>query len=207
MYGHWITKIEFNPDDYTGFVYLVTNVLTEQKYIGKKNFRVNTGELDAWKYYTSSSKYLNADILKLGKDNFRFEIISLCSSKEELDAKEVEIQKDRDVLKSTLANGLREYYNRYITKCSTNGLKFSIETRQKMIRSRTGVPHADDKAVYIFKNIRTDELQQWTRKDFMKYVGADPCKLVIGKAKSVRKWVCLNPRDKMIRKYPNRKKF
>jgi hypothetical protein len=207
MYGHWITQIEFNPDNYVGFVYLVTNNLTDQKYIGKKNFKVGTKVPDLWKYYISSSKYLKEDILKFGKENFKFEILHLCTDKNELDSLEIKIQIERNVLKSQLFDGVREYYNRYIHKVglSTNGLKFSLKSRQKMTKSRTGVPHADDKTIYRFKNTETSEIQHWTRKEFYKIVGADPCKLVIGKAKSVRKWVCLNPRENTIRKYTNRK--
>jgi hypothetical protein len=209
MYGHWITKVEFNPDDFTGFVYLVINVLTGQKYIGKKNFRVNTRTTENWQEYTSSSKYLNEDIIKLGKENFRFEILYLCKTKEELDNLEIKEQKDRNILKSLLPNGTREYYNRYIHKVglSTNGVKFKEEIKEKMRKTHTGVPHnSKDKDLYLFKNIITNEIVNWTRKEFYDTVGADPCKLVIRKAKSVRKWVCLNPREHMIRNYPSDRK-
>jgi len=173
MYGHWITKIEFNPDDYIGFVYLVINVLTDQKYIGKKNFRVNTRTTERWEEYTSSSKYLTKDILKLGKENFRFEILFLCKTKEELDNLEIEEQKRRNILRSLLPNGTREYYNRYIHKVglSTNGAKFSEDVKEKMRKTHTGVPHnSKDKKVYQFKDTNTGIVQK-DKKRIPKYSG------------------------------------
>lgn len=96
-YGHWKGK-RFNPDDYLGFVYEITNTTNGKKYIGqkqlhfkvkkpplkgRKNKRHSTKESD-WRTYTGSSKSLNADIEKLGKDKFTFKIIALCGSKWEL---------------------------------------------------------------------------------------------------------------------------
>jgi hypothetical protein len=209
MYGHWISNIKFNPANFIGFVYLVTNVLTDQKYIGKKNFRVNTRTTEKWKEYTSSSKYLNKDIAELGKENFLFEILYLCKTIEELDSLEITEQKSRNILKSLLPDGTREYYNRYIHKVglSTNGAKFDITIKEKMRKTHTGVPHnSKDRNLYLFKNKVTQETMNWTRKEFYDAVGADPCKLVIGKAKSVRKWICINPREHMIREYPSNRK-
>lgn len=209
MYGHWITKTEFNPTDFIGFIYLVTNVITEQKYIGKKNFKISTRTTERWQEYTSSSKYLNEDIRKLGKENFRFEILFLCTTKDELDNLEIEEQKQRNILKSLLPDGTREYYNRYIHRIglSTNGIKFDKKIKEKMRKTHTGVPHnSKDKSLYLFRNTITQEIVKWTRKEFYDTVGADPCKLVIGKAASVRKWVCINPREHMIRNYPSNRK-
>jgi hypothetical protein len=142
MYGHWIIQEKFNPEDYFGFIYLVTNILTNQKYIGKKNFKIQTRKTEKWQDYLSSSKYLRKDILELGKENFKFEILLLCKTKEELDSNEIKIQKERNILKSLLPNGTREYYNRYIHKVglSTNGIKFDKEVKEKMRKTHTGVP-------------------------------------------------------------------
>jgi hypothetical protein len=96
-FGHWrlpdgIQKI---PDGVIGFVYLITCVKTNKKYIGKKllenkkkrkplkgrvnlrHYKVESG----WKEYTGSSPKLNADIKKLGKENFQFDILEFFSSK------------------------------------------------------------------------------------------------------------------------------
>jgi len=74
--GNEIDKI---LDDYEGFVYLITNTTTGQKYIGKKlakfkttkpplkgkkNKRRGTKESD-WREYYGSSDRLNADVAAL----------------------------------------------------------------------------------------------------------------------------------------------
>lgn len=118
--GHWNTShiIEEGNVPY-GFIYKITCIPTGKKYIGKKqcksvlkrkplkgkkNKRHEIIETD-WKTYTSSSRELNEDILKYGKDSFRFEIIELCDSKFALAYREAKIQFDEEVL-------LRDdYYN------------------------------------------------------------------------------------------------
>ena len=111
--GHWQTKllIEDNNLPY-GFIYIITNVATDKKYIGKKqmksikkmaplkgkkNKRHREVETD-WKEYTSSSNDVNEDIKKYGKDKFTFEIIRLCDSKFELAYYEAKLQFENDVL-------------------------------------------------------------------------------------------------------------
>ena len=70
------------PDDVEGFVYVITNLVDNRKYIGKKlarfkttkpplkgrkNKRRGTKESD-WRTYWGSSDHLNADVKKLGPD-------------------------------------------------------------------------------------------------------------------------------------------
>jgi hypothetical protein len=112
-YGHWILKESVKITEETfGFIYLITNLINNKKYIGKKqciskfkrkplkgkkNKRIEYKESD-WKSYTSSSTELNTDIVKLGKDKFKFEIIKECSSKWELAYEEIKEQLKREVL-------------------------------------------------------------------------------------------------------------
>ena len=115
-HGHWRfpDNIEDIPDKATGFVYLITNLTNNKKYIGckmlqkvikrkplkgKKNKRHETIESD-WKTYTSSSNELNKDIESLGKENFKFEIIDFAYSKSHLKYLEAKYQFDNDVLLS-----------------------------------------------------------------------------------------------------------
>jgi len=66
--GHWTTNLSSTPDDAYGFVYLITNNVSNKKYIGKKqilskrklkplkrkiNKRSKIIQTD-WKTYTSS---------------------------------------------------------------------------------------------------------------------------------------------------------
>lgn len=97
-YGHWEVPHDFDPEDFLGFVYLITNNVENKKYIGQKllwnkvtkppkkgkvNKRRSKKESN-WKEYTGSSKQLNEDIEKLGKDNFTFEILELYETKWEI---------------------------------------------------------------------------------------------------------------------------
>ena len=107
------------PDEYEGFVYLITNTTTGQKYIGKKlakfkttkpplkgkkNKRRGKKESD-WRTYWGSSDRLNADVASLGKDKFAREILYLCKGRGEMSYIEAREQFDRRVLETD------EYYN------------------------------------------------------------------------------------------------
>ena len=118
--GHWTTELvtENNEVPY-GFIYLITNLTNNKKYIGKKqcktvlkrrplkgkkNKRHEERETD-WRTYTSSSRELNDDIQLLGKENFKFEILKFCDSKWTLAYEEAKIQFEEEVLLKD------EYYN------------------------------------------------------------------------------------------------
>jgi hypothetical protein len=107
------------PDDVEGFVYVITNLVDNRKYIGKKlarfkttkpplkgrkNKRRGTKESD-WRTYWGSSDHLNADVLALGEDKFTREIIHYCPSRGILSYMEAKEQFDRKVLETD------EYYN------------------------------------------------------------------------------------------------
>ena len=107
------------PEDCEGFVYLITNLTNEQKYIGKKlarfkvtrpplkgrkNKRRSSKESD-WRTYWGSSDHQNADVKGLGEDKFTREILYYCQSRGMLSYLEAKEQFDREVLLSD------EYYN------------------------------------------------------------------------------------------------
>lgn len=108
--------------DYVGFVYLITNLDNDKKYIGKKWFwstkklpplkgkkrkRTVVKESD-WKQYYGSSEEVKLLLEQLGKDNFKREILRLCKTKGECTYYEAKLQFDFDVL-------LRDdYYNEFI---------------------------------------------------------------------------------------------
>ena len=107
------------PEEYVGFVYLITNLTNGKKYVGKKlakfkvtknplkgkkNKRRSTKESD-WKDYWGSSDKLNEDVQTLGPNNFTREILYYCTSRGELSYLEAKEQFDREVLKTD------EYYN------------------------------------------------------------------------------------------------
>jgi hypothetical protein len=102
------------PKGMEGFVYLITNLVNDKKYIGKKHFwtrqkdrktgRRKTKESD-WQNYPSSCDLLKEDIKNLGEDKFLKEILHLCPHKKSMSFYETMEQFKRDVI-------LREdYYN------------------------------------------------------------------------------------------------
>ncbi len=119
--GHWINNTGKEiPVDFFGFIYMITNVVSSRKYIGKKQAlkivklpplkgknrrRLVTKSTD-WKTYMSSSDRVLSDILAIGKDKFTFEICRFCNSKSELAYYEAKLQFDNDVLLHQ-----EEYYN------------------------------------------------------------------------------------------------
>ena len=70
-----------NQEKY-GYIYKTTNIINGRKYIGQHKKQ----ELDL--YYKGSNKKLIEDIKKIGRDNFRVEILEWCYSKEQLDERE-----------------------------------------------------------------------------------------------------------------------
>jgi hypothetical protein len=111
--------IDSIPDEYEGFIYLITNTTNNKKYIGKKlakfkttkpplkgrkNKRRGYKESD-WKEYWGSSDRLQADVEALGPENFTREILYFCTNRAEMSYIEAREQFDRRVLESD------DYYN------------------------------------------------------------------------------------------------
>jgi hypothetical protein len=118
----WIYKGEIVEDigNYIGFVYIITNLRTERRYIGKKNFYFSkTKQLKGkkkrykvesdWKDYFGSNEELNHHVNIFGKDQFRREILRFCSSKGEMSYFEAKYQFQNDVLESD------QWYNSWIS--------------------------------------------------------------------------------------------
>ena len=116
------------PEEYIGFVYLITNNVTGKKYIGKKlskfakttyrTVKLKNGnkkkkrirsKIDSdWQTYYGSNDELNRDVETLGPENFTREILYYCKSKAECSYIEAREQFARRVLESD------EYYNGHI---------------------------------------------------------------------------------------------
>lgn len=104
--GHWIFNQPIGNDTF-GFIYLITNTVNGRMYVGCK--QVQMVKKSNWKKYTGSSKTLNADIDKYGKDKFTFKILRLCSSKKELRYQELIEIINRNAIFDNM------YYNEYIS--------------------------------------------------------------------------------------------
>ena len=109
--------------DYYGFVYLIENKVTGQKYVGRKYFikkrkpagkkRRVTSESD-WKKYYGSCDELKADIKKLGIEKFSRKILSLHKTPGKTNFGETEALFKYKVLTEKMKDGTPLYYNNQI---------------------------------------------------------------------------------------------
>lgn len=109
-----------DADSWYGFVYIITHIPTNKKYIGRKYFtlagykqvkgkRKKIRKESDWKEYWGSSKHLQADIEIYGKEQFKREIVHLCKSRTECSYIESKMIFDEDALLK------EDYYNRWIS--------------------------------------------------------------------------------------------
>lgn len=106
-------------DNYVGFVYQITNMTNDRRYIGKKLLkRTKTRQVKGkkkrslvesdWKTYYGSNKELQEDVIQMGASNFKREILRFCKTKGECNYFEAKYQFDLRVLER------EEYYNCWI---------------------------------------------------------------------------------------------
>jgi len=109
-------------EEYVGFVYLITDLSNNKKYVGKKNFwsvrrlpplkgktRKRTVKKESdWQDYFGSSEQVKLLVESQGRNNFKREILHLCSTKGLMSYLEAKEQFEREVLFSD------EYYNEFI---------------------------------------------------------------------------------------------
>ena len=152
MVSHWIcyhTGKPFVPNlDKFGFVYIITNTKTGKAYVGYKQYFMGKKKRPyKWETYMSSSKYLTADIKKIGKKHFTFEVIAEYKNKRSLNYYEMYHQVKYNVLNATLEGSDEQaFYNHCI-----GGKKFyrpiesykphTEETKKKMSESTSGEKH------------------------------------------------------------------
>jgi hypothetical protein len=121
LISHWVrydTEEPFVPNlDKFGFVYLITNTKTTKAYVGCKQY-FSMGKKKRkhkWEIYTGSSKYLNEDIEKIGKEHFTFEVIAEYKNKRSLRYYEMYYQVKWNVLTATIEGSDEpSYYNSYV---------------------------------------------------------------------------------------------
>ena len=108
-------------EKYVGFVYIITNLETNMKYVGKKLFtskrtlpplkgkkrkRKVVKESD-WMEYYGSSEEVKSLVEELGANSFKREILHLCNTRGEMSYLEAKEQFDREVLlDDTYYNGI-----------------------------------------------------------------------------------------------------
>ena len=126
--GQLVEEIDLKK--YAAFVYCITNLKTGRLYIGlkqtsfaktkqvkgkKKRIRVESD----WREYWSSSEELKKDVILLGEENFKREILHFCEMKSHANYLEAREQMDRRVLENP-----DKYYNGIINcRVSRNHIK------------------------------------------------------------------------------------
>lgn len=123
MWYYKSKEYDETPEEYQGFVYLIAELDTNKKYIGKKNFwkpkvlpknskrsrRVRTRVESDWKDYYGSNKELQLLVESKGIENYRRDILRLCKTKGEMSYYEMKWQLELDVLLKP-----DEYYNAFV---------------------------------------------------------------------------------------------
>jgi hypothetical protein len=116
---------EIGDDDivgYAAFVYIITNLEDNKRYIGKKIFtsvrrqkvkgkkrRKKVQKESNWKSYFGSNLALIADVDRLGKDKFEREIVKLCKTRGTASYWEAKLQMQHEVLENP-----DKFYNEWI---------------------------------------------------------------------------------------------
>jgi len=83
-----------NDGTHFGFVYLIENLLTGKKYIGRKYFtqagykqvkgkRKKVRKESDWETYYGSNETLKTEVAEIGEHNYRRTILHLCKTKSE----------------------------------------------------------------------------------------------------------------------------
>ena len=182
-----------DPDNYFGFVYIITNKKNHRKYIGCKQYwqmrHRKKYKPSNWRVYTSSSKELCEEIDKIGKRNFKFEIIQEYTTKRGLHYYEQYYQMKYHVLTAVLeGTDQKEYYNKNV-----GGVRFYVplerwedpEFRTKATKARCKGPY---KITFnTGKEIVVDNLVGWGKdnnyygQNLIQLVNKKPMKTVKGK--------------------------
>ena len=118
--SHWVdyhTKEIFEPNlNKFGFVYLITNKKNKKGYVGCKQYFIGKAKKESkWQTYMGSSKYLKADIKKIGKEHFTFEVIAEYKNRRSLRYYEAYYQMKWNVLTAVIEGSDEPaFYNSYV---------------------------------------------------------------------------------------------
>ena len=139
--SHWYYKgkiLTDVPKGFFGFVYLITNKESGKKYFGMTRRRKVKGQTrrkvvrseSDWRTYIGSSKTLNADIEKIGKDKFQFKILCLGQTKGQVNYMEENLQHKANVMTRD------DYYNDCVGSRKFVSVKFTPESRKIILETK-----------------------------------------------------------------------
>lgn len=136
--------VPFEDDGtHLGFVYLIENLITGRKYIGRKYFskagykqvngkRKKIRKTSDWQAYYGSNDTLKREVAELGVHNYRRTILYLCKSKSECAYWETYEILNRHALLD------ESYYNDWVTaKIRKDHLKNVAEQQKNIYNSKT----------------------------------------------------------------------
>ena len=120
LWLHEGIRVDDIDSQYCGFVYIIKNLQTNKKYIGKKLLKFKKTKIikgkkkkytvdSDWRDYWGSNDELKEDVKVYGELNFRKEILRFCKTKGELSYWEAKYQFEFDVLLKP-----KEFYNGWI---------------------------------------------------------------------------------------------
>ena len=109
-----------------GFIYVTTCTINNKKYLGQRKYS------SGWKSYLGSGVAFCNAVEKYGKENFIREILCEADTAEELNRLEYELSVKYDVVNSD------DWYNLCYGGCTTNGFKFSEESKRTMSEKAKG---------------------------------------------------------------------
>lgn len=138
--GKEMTSLEDFGPDIIGFVYLIEEVATGMKYIGKKNLykskilpatktrkrRKRVSVESDWRTYHGSNKTLLERALDCAPGDFKREILHLCKTKGECSYREMEEQVIRKVL-------FRDDYYNGIINCRISAVHLNKEFKEQIV--------------------------------------------------------------------------
>jgi hypothetical protein len=174
-------------------IYKTTNILNNKIYVGQDKYNNP-------KYLGSGLKIKRA-LLKHGVENFKKDILEFCSSKEELNEKEIfwikKLSATNDTIGYNIVDGgqggnLGDYANNKKSKTLKQFLKDNPDARIGEKNPRY------DNTIYHFYNIISLEEFIGTKYNMAKHVGSLSCHInsvVNGSRKKHKDWVLLQYKD------------
>lgn len=148
----WEFDHDLSPDllsHYYGFIYLITNLVTGKKYIGRKYFWSKSKNKKGkrvikesdWRTYWGSCEPLHKDIHLHGLINFKREILSCHATIGQVNAAETEEQFKHNVLYELDETGEKLYYNtnimsRYFAREDMGHMRHSTALKRKWVADR-----------------------------------------------------------------------
>ncbi len=175
-------------NEYTHYVYLITNLINGKKYIGKRSCKCKIED----DIYMGSGKALKRAFLKYGMENFTKEILEICETEGGA------YQREEYYIRLYNAYNSQEYYNLNMGGVGVmSGIKHSEETRKKMSRSKMGKKLTEEAKEKVRKakmgnNPSEETREKMSRAKIGKKLTEETRRKVSEASGKKRKCICVN---------------